>query len=113
MFTRTDGNWQIKLVLSSYTFIDSKGAYGFPDGASDCENCLTNDCRAKCTKTMPKSKAHQDDICGYTCVENGNWIEGVYTRVHRDFAIIKAMRSWMGLSSNVSPDEVGLPSHCT
>jgi alpha-amylase len=41
MFTRTDGNWQIRLVLSSYTFYDSTGAYGFPDGHSDCAKCLT------------------------------------------------------------------------
>jgi hypothetical protein len=36
----------------------------------------------------------------------------VYTRVHRDFKIIKAMRQWMGLSTNVSPRDVGLPDNC-
>ena len=41
MFTRTDGNWQIKLLLSSYTFRESKGAYSFPDGHSDCSKCTT------------------------------------------------------------------------
>ena len=61
---------------------------------------------------MPYSKAHRDDVCGYTCVENGSWKEGVYTRVHRDFKIIKALRQWMGLSTGVSPSDVGLPSHC-
>ena len=36
MLTRTDANWQIKLILSSYTFIESRGAFSFPDGNSDC-----------------------------------------------------------------------------
>lgn len=76
MLTRTDGNWQIKLILSSYTFIDSIGAYGFPDGASDCVNCSTSECRSKCNKSMPKAKAHKDDVCGYTCGDNGNWVQG-------------------------------------
>lgn len=113
MLTRTDGNWQIKLVLSSYTFIESRGAYSFPDGASDCRNCQSDNCRSKCSKTMPESKAHQDDVCGYTCLENGSWTEGVYTRVHRDFAIIKALRRWMQLPDNISPTDAGLPSHCS
>lgn len=42
MFTRTDGNWQIKLVLSSYTFMENAGAFGYPDGNSDCNNCATS-----------------------------------------------------------------------
>jgi alpha-amylase len=112
MFTRTDANWQIKLVLSSYTFMENVGAYGFPDGNSDCNRCLTSECRSKCNKSMPYSKAHRDDVCGYTCIENGSWQQGVYTRVHRDFVIIKAMRQWMGLSTNVSPRDVGLPDNC-
>jgi len=31
LFDRTDGNWQIKLVLSSYSFMNN-GAAGIPDG---------------------------------------------------------------------------------
>lgn len=68
MFTRTDANWQIKLLLSSYTFIESTGAYGFPDGHSDCTKCATPECRQKCNKSMPYSKAHRNDVCGYTCI---------------------------------------------
>ena len=45
MFTRTDANWQIKLLLSSYTFMETIGAYGFPDGHSDCTRCTTPECR--------------------------------------------------------------------
>ena len=39
LFQRTDGNWQIKLVLSSYSFMNS-GAMGIPDGKSDCSKCV-------------------------------------------------------------------------
>lgn len=61
---------------------------------------------------MPKVKAHRDDACGYTNLQNGNWVEGEYTRVHRDFKIIKSMRQWMGLSTSISPVDVGLPANC-
>ena len=111
MFTRTDGNWQIKLVLSSYTFMENVGAFSFPDGNSDCNKCTTSDCRTKCSKSVPYSKAHRDDVCGYTCVDGG-WQQGVYTRVHRDYSIIKAMRQWMGLSTG-SPRDVDLPDNCS
>lgn len=111
MYTRTDGNWQIKLLLSSYTFMENVGAFGFPDGNSDCNKCLTPECKSKCSKSVPYSKAHRDDVCGYTC-QDGGWQQGVYTRVHRDFSIIKAMRQWMGLSTG-SASDVGLPSNCS
>jgi len=86
LFYRTDGNWQIKLVLSSYTFMNN-GAAGIPDGMSDCAACVGNQC-SSCSKSMPYSKAHDDTVCGYTCEVNGSWQEGVYTRVHRDYSII-------------------------
>lgn len=38
LFTRTDGNWDIKLILSSYSFMNN-GASGIPDGKSDCAKC--------------------------------------------------------------------------
>lgn len=110
LFTRTDGNWQIKALLSGYTFMDA-GAYGPPDGKSDCEKCLNTTSFGVCTKSMKYSAAYDADACGYTCYANGSWQQGVYTRVHRDLQIINAMRSWMGLSSVKSAD-VGLPSKC-
>lgn len=110
LFNRTDGDWQIKLVLSSYTFMNN-GAMGIPDGKSDCTKCVGTQC-SSCNKSMPYSKAFVADACGYTCLVNGQWKEGVYTRVHRDFAIINAMRAWQGLSVASSPDQVGLPSNC-
>jgi len=39
LFSRTDGNWQIKTVLSSYSFMNN-GAQGPPDGKSDCKYCV-------------------------------------------------------------------------
>ena len=38
LFNRTDADWDIKLVLSSYSFMDD-GAMGVPDGKSDCKAC--------------------------------------------------------------------------
>jgi len=113
LFTRTDGDWQIRLVLSSYTFYDQLGAYGFPDGSSDCSNCQNSNCTKMCTKNMPYSKAHNDSVCGYTVYDNGgSWESGVYTRVHRDMSIILAMRGWMNLSTNVTATDLGLPANC-
>jgi alpha-amylase len=108
LFTRTDGNWKIKLLLSSYTFMDN--AFGPPDGLSDCSLCKGPNC-SQC-KTVKKSIAHDPNVCGYTCVDdNGQWLKGVYTRVHRDLGIILAMRQWMGLSP-ISAEQAGLPSKC-
>ena len=39
MFTRTDDECKIKLLLSSYSFVNN-GREGFPDGKSDCSACL-------------------------------------------------------------------------
>lgn len=82
LFNRTDGDWRIKLVLSSYTFMNN-GAQGIPDGKSDCSKCRGSQCKS-CNKSVPYSKAFKADSCGYDCVVNGKWQQGVYTRVHRD-----------------------------
>jgi len=111
LFSRTDADWQIRLVLSSYTFMNN-GAMGIPDGKSDCTACIGAQCNS-CSKSMKYSKAFVADACGYTCVVNGQWQEGVYTRVHRDYSIINAMRAWQGLPAASSPASVGLPSNCS
>ena len=111
LFTRTDGDWKIKLVLSSYSFMND-GAAGIPDGKSDCSACVGDQC-SSCTKSMAYSKAFDADSCGYDCEVDGRWQEGVYTRVHRDYDIINAMRGWQGLSQNMSPADIGLPSNCS
>jgi len=59
------------------------GAAGFPDGSSDCDNCVGENCD-QCTKSMKAATAFDDASCGYDSGDGGNWIEGVYTRVHRD-----------------------------
>uniref|UniRef100_A0A7S3JJD1 Alpha-amylase n=1 Tax=Euplotes harpa TaxID=151035 RepID=A0A7S3JJD1_9SPIT len=110
LFTRTEANWKIKLVLSSYSFMNN-GAAGFPDGRSDCSKCTGTHC-GDCSKSMKYSKAYDADACGYTCSVNGQWMEGVYTRVHRDQDIINAMRQWQGLGQANSLSEIGLPEHC-
>jgi len=58
--TRTEANWQIKLILSSYSFIN--GAYGPPDGLSDCAKCLSDECKRKCTKSVPEVPAHDPNV---------------------------------------------------
>ena len=71
LFNRTDGDWKIKLVLSSYTFMNN-GAAGIPDGKSDCAACIGAQCTS-CSKSMKYSKAFNANSCGYDCVSNGSW----------------------------------------
>lgn len=111
LFNRTDADWQIKLVLSSFTF-GSDGATSIPDGKSECSKCKGDHC-GDCHKSMPYSKAHDPNVCGYTCEVNGQWKDGVYTRVHRDMAIIKSMRNWQGLPEVNNASDLGLPSFCS
>lgn len=92
LFERTDADWKIRLVLSSYTFMNN-GAAGVPDGRSDCNNCIGDQC-GSCTMSMAYSKGFDPNVCGYTCEVDGQWQEGVFTRVHRDYDIIQAMRNW-------------------
>ena len=104
MFYRTDVDWKIKLVLSSYSFMNNGGA-GFPDGKSDCSLCQSDVCRNGCTKSFPYRKAYNPLSIGYDSGNKSNWVEGEYTRVHRDKNIINSMRKWMGLS-NLSEDQL-------
>ena len=98
MFTRTDANWKIKLVLSSYSFMNN-GGRGYPDGKSDCSRCTGEQCRNYCTKSVPYQKAYNPTSRGYDSGNSWDWKEGTYTRVHRDISIVNAMRQWMGLNS--------------
>ena len=101
LFTRTDHDWKIKLLLSSYSFMNN-GGRGFPDGKSDCSACTGEQCKNECNKSVPYQKAYDPNSTGYDSGDGGNWKEGTYTRVHRDQSIINAMRQWMGLSSMTS-----------
>ena len=92
-------NFKIKLIMSSYSYRESIGAFSYPDGLSDCNACETERCKKGCTKSMPYVKAYNPDSTGYDTIdENGNWIEGMYTRVHRDMDVVSAVREWMGLT---------------
>ena len=104
MFYRTDADWKIKLVLSSYSFMNNGGA-GFPDGKSDCSRCTGEQCKKNCNKSVPYQKAYNPNSTGYDSGNSWDWKEGTYTRVHRDREIINAMRYWMGLS-NLSEDQL-------
>ena len=97
MFTRTDANWKIKLVLSSYSFINN--AYGFPDGKSDCSRCTGTQCKNYCSRSVPYQKAYDPNSRGYDAGSSGGWKENTYTRTHRDSQVVNAMRQWMGLST--------------
>ncbi|KAL0240977.1 hypothetical protein GEMRC1_006213 [Eukaryota sp. GEM-RC1] len=79
----TDNNNQypIRLVLSSFYWY--KDSFGIPDGFSDCSLC-TETCEG--CKSVPKIPAYSDYSSGY---------DKDYTRVHRDFMVVNAMRSWM------------------
>ncbi|KAG9233391.1 glycoside hydrolase superfamily [Amylocarpus encephaloides] len=94
LFSRTDADWWIKLVLSSYMFMDAGGA-GFPDGLSDC-GLYTGSSPASACLGVPKDAAFVEGSCGYTMQQ------GKYTRVHRDLSIINAMRGWVGLGSTTA-----------
>ena len=89
----------------------NNGAAGYPDGHSDCDKCVGENCK-DCSKSMKYQKAYNPDSCGYDVVANGGWQEGTYTRVHRDQSIINAMRQWMGLSVEEDPERLGLAPHC-
>lgn len=94
LFTRTDADWWIKLVLSSYEFMDAGGA-GFPDGLSDC-SLFTGSSPVSDCLGVPKDTAYVASACGYTMAQ------GKYTRVHRDLSIINAMRGWVGLGATTA-----------
>jgi alpha-amylase len=84
-------SWPLRAVLSSYWFLDD-GTMAPPDGFSDCATgCAGDSCKAGC-KGRPK-------ISAYSAASTGYDDDGGYTRVHRDAAIVAAMRSWMGLGA--------------
>ena len=73
------------------------GAIGFPDGYSDCNNSTK---KTECIKSVPYVKAYEPLSKGYD-----NFIEGNYTRIHRNIQIVNAMRSWLNLSPRTYTEE--------
>lgn len=107
LFTRTDNDWAIKVVLSSYSF-GPNGEAGFLDGLSDCSTYTGKD---SCRST-PGVPAFDANSCGYSCFSDrngGGWKPFSFTRVHRDRQIINAMRQWIGLPNS---SDVGIPGSC-
>lgn len=66
LFTRTDADWRIKLILSSYQFMNA-GGNGYPDGLSDCSLYTGTINPAGCLG-IKKDQAWVETSCGYTMV---------------------------------------------
>eukprot|EP00727_Mastigamoeba_balamuthi_P001792 m51a1_g1161 hypothetical protein (861) ;mRNA; r:330037-333715 len=96
-----DNDYPVRLVLSSFFWGDNGAGQGIPDGKSDCSLCkyTCDGCHG-----MPYTKASDPNSCGYDMT--------VYTRTHRDKAVVLAMRRWMKMSTSVSNADLGLPSKC-
>ena len=94
MFSIDENDFKIRNVFSMFSLY--KNSNGFPDGKSDCSLCEADVCRNGCTKSFPYRKAYNPLSVGYDTGDESNWVEGEYTRVHRDKDIINAMRKWMG-----------------
>ena len=87
-------NSKIRILFSSYSL--TNGATGFPDGYSSADGKQ---------KSVKYTKAYDPLSIGYDIFDNGNWIEGNYTRVHRDLFIVNSMRTFIGLN-NLTSDEL-------
>ena len=89
---RYEYDWKIRNIFSSFSIINEVA--GIPDGKSDCSYCKSDACREGCV-SFPYRKAYNPLSKGYDCGNADNWVEGEYTRIHRDPSIINAMRKWM------------------
>lgn len=87
--TDNSKDYPIRVILSSF-YWGADANQGIPDGKSDCALCTTN-CQG--CKGMALKQAFDAGSVGY---DTGS---GNYTRVHRDSAIVNAMRSWIGLEA--------------
>ena len=98
-------NSKIKLYFSSYSNMNN-GGIGFPDGKSDCQKCINEECKSTCTKSVPYQKAYNPLSVGYDAGDGEDWKEGTYTRVHRNIDIVNSMREWMKLDLFENEDEL-------
>ncbi len=72
------------------------GAKGYPDGWSDCSRFQGSPGQLSRCNGVPKQTAFDPDSKGYSAVDpNGHWLQGVYTRVHRDDTIVDALTNWL------------------
>eukprot|EP01017_Pseudomicrothorax_dubius_P025395 TRINITY_DN2745_c0_g1_i4.p1 TRINITY_DN2745_c0_g1~~TRINITY_DN2745_c0_g1_i4.p1 ORF type:complete len:305 (-),score=33.89 TRINITY_DN2745_c0_g1_i4:529-1443(-) len=96
---------EIKLLMTSYWV--TNGYKGFPDGKSDCGLCRNDICKKYCTNSVPKKDAADPNACPYEGMDGFG-----YTRVHRDLAIVRAMREWLGISTQIEMKDIGLRDEC-
>ena len=116
LFENEDYNYNFKIRNIFSTFSLFEGLNGIPDGKSDCSYCATENCKSNC-ESFPYRKAYNPISTGYDCGNLENWVEGEYTRVHRDKLIINAMRKWMfpekpQIEENELYDEERLKANC-
>jgi len=83
-----ENDWPIRLVLSSYYF-PPNGAHAIPDGKSDCSLCKVTCQGCKSVSKIPAS------VQGARAYDGSGGSMTGYTLVHRDAAIVDAMRRWM------------------
>ena len=86
-------NWEIIFLFSTFSLYQESN--GIPDGKSECSFCETENCKSSCTKNCPYRKAYNPISTGYDTGNAENWVQGEYTRIHRDKLIINAMRQWL------------------
>jgi hypothetical protein len=92
MFKNPKYDWQIRFIFTSFSLYHDLN--GIPDGKSECIFCETDECKKSCVD-VPYRKAYNPLSKGYDCGNEENWVEGEYSRIHRDLLIINAMRKWM------------------
>ena len=92
MFYNPKYDWDIRLIYTSFSLYSNLN--GIPDGKSTKSFCETDYCRENCVD-VPYRKAYNPLSKGYDCGNEENWVEGEYTRIHRDLLIVNAMRNWM------------------
>ena len=97
MFNNDEYDFKIRNVFSMFSLYNNSN--GYPDGKSDCSLCKTDYCKKFCTKSFPYRKAYNPLSTGYDTGNESNWVEGEYTRIHRDKDIINSMRKWMGFEA--------------
>ena len=92
MFKNPKYDWPIRYIFTSFSLYD--GMNGIPDGKSSKAFCETDFCKENIVD-IPYRKAYNPLSTGYDCGNESNWVEGEYSRIHRDIFIVNAMRNWM------------------
>ena len=109
LFLHPRFNWDIRYIFTSYSV--ATGVSGVPDGKSESSYCSTDSCRAG-TVDLPFKRAFNPYSTGYDCGDGEEkWIFGEYSRIHRDFDIINAMREWLYYTPEMNKTDEQLYTH--